>query len=285
MIHKLRARAVRGASLALVSVLLVNACAPNSNDDQVGARSPSNPGQEPPSARAGEASEELALEDVAALPESDDRLVWKARELLVADCASRLGRNYEPAPYPEGGSLTLRQYIYPPEAAVAQHGYLWADAFAETTPPPEDLDRLQDAGDCFEDAAQVLSQQDFADAQQVFYSAADEIRSEILTSNEYQERLASWMICMASQGYDFVDPGAAFASAAPDYSSAEAVAIAVADFGCQREVDLEGLRRRLRTAAVRRWLEENPGAIESLNSTRADYIEAAKSVVGTDSGP
>ena len=86
----------------------------------------------------------------------------------------------------------------------------------------------------------------------------------------------SWSVCMTAAGFDFESPEAAVASfmdltAVPDTTSAaeskqHQIDVAVADFTCQAEIDLENERLRVQFAIEQEFVDANAADLKAFSA-------------------
>ena len=64
-----------------------------------------------------------------------------------------------------------------------------------------------------------------------------------------------------------------------DESGGQGVELAVLDYQCRSQVHLEEVRSSVHGELATAWMEGNPGAVESVNSTKARLIDNATEVL------
>jgi hypothetical protein len=214
----------------------------------------------------------LSLEVYAALPIEDDRTLWVATQFLVDQCMSNDGYQYPIEPYPEGtGNLSQITDLYPDDALGAAYGYLWRDHATTNTPPVAPASQNPDPafqtalGECVATAGHDIGRERLENAINVFYTAASDMSVAVNLEPETEAANDAWVTCMHDTGYNVTSQRAAEDLASNNgttsLDSPTAVAVAVADFGCQRQVGLSEARLRARQRLVQEWLDANPSAI------------------------
>lgn len=214
----------------------------------------------------------LSLEVYAALPADADRTLWTATQSLLDECMGTAGFDYPVESYPDGsGNLAQVAELYPDDALVAVYGYAWRDHAAVPEPPVAPASESTDPAfqaaltDCSNTASDQLGREGLDTALAVFYNAAADMSVAVNLEPDVEAASQAWTSCMHDQGYDVADQRAAEDLAFNDGATAPddpaAVAVAVADFGCQRQVGLREAQLSARKRLVQEWLDDNPSAI------------------------
>ena len=220
------------------------------------------------------------------LRESSDRTVWAAREKALTSCLEGVGIRYEASAYP-GGPVSHSRLAVPNLGSVRAFGYDWATAisatksFTPTTVPdsaivPRDTCNLRVLSELGEDSVNRL--RDTID------QANQALSAKVLASPIYIDTLQRWADCMTSAGYRYQTPAMAAQAGAwmrgtGDRPAQEAIDIAVADYGCQRDVQLDQVLHDGFADGVADWVSANTATIDKYESAVRAMVAKAEAIL------
>lgn len=231
----------------------------------------------------------LRLEDLGVFGREDDRLLWDTTEKLVAECMAALGFTYIIEEYPTGGNRDLITSLYPPDDLVQKYGYDWTisgrpvppDPPNASNPDPKFHQALNDSGGCVATTFAKTKRQSYVDTLEVIDQAASDIRQRSLSDPRYLAVANKWSECMTQQGYVMSAPSdQKKLLESGDPTSPPMIKVALADYGCQRQVGLAETARDIRVELNTRWIEDNPGTIEAIKAAKLAVIATCKELIG-----
>lgn len=245
-------------------------------------------------AQASPGSGAWNLERMAALPESDDRLVWSAVQQATKDCMAEAGISYSAEPYPAGGDVADElSNDYPAQSAISEYGFDWRASLPQpptVSAPPADqsdaywaaLNGVEDDGSdgCGQRVSQQLSKKDFENVQQLYYDGMQEVAGLVALDEKMVGAGQLLRQCATDAGFTFVDEPSAYAEAIAvgdgDLRSSEAISVAIVYYSCAEKAQFLEIYKSLTKTYSERWLAESPGTIQAWNEARQAYVEACK---------
>lgn len=189
------------------------------------------------------------------------------------------GYLYPVEQYPVGSGNLATIGTYPEAALVAEHGHLWADYRTTGLPPQPPAASIDDPnfqrqlGACFHEADAAIGRPDLERALAPFYEAAAAMSVSVNLEPDVAEAIDEWVDCMLQRGYPVTNLRSAEDLAsnggASSMTSKVAMDVAVADFACQRTVELIETLINARRRLVADWIDANPMALRD----REDAID------------
>jgi hypothetical protein len=224
-----------------------------------------------------------SLDEAVAMDDASARVIFDAREQLVERCMSEQGFVYERASFiPTPVSATDP---YPSDELLGKYGYAWRAYVRPLTPeqPPPPAGFEQALNQCGPQAVDTLVLEPYFAAQNQIYNGATEVESVVASDVRNIDVNAGWSECMGILGYTYPSPdesrNAGLESPEGPESDA-AVALALADYGCRKQVGYAELRATIRRDAVEMWIEEHPGLIAALEEAEEQVVSAALKIAG-----
>ncbi len=230
--------------------------------------------------------------------DADGRLIWNARESITLECMTQLGLQYTSIPYPEGPVASddnaAWALTYPDDELVNEWGYevgfaqrASATTAAEFETPADELAQPgYDAAlnSCGQQVAASLDESRYADLATNVSVANAAISIAVDESPEMASVQRAWSDCMKSAGYSFETPMRAWERGHASLGwgerpSAPAIAIALADLACERQVRYLETRVALITSRITAWIEDNGAVLTELEAAKKSVVERARAVV------
>jgi len=220
-------------------------------------------------------------------PDSNDaqRIDWRVRERLIADCLANLGFDYTPLPLPPALEADRPEFVLPLGALTVEKasrsGYqpelISANLPVDTAVFNVDIDS-EAIEKCVAEARQEMYDGESSARHivtQMLFEATADVVAAIDASTEVALVRDAWSECMAKQGYGFGSPDDATASFPPTIAGAAVsdneIRVATADAECRASSGYDETRQALYLDRLSAWSESHAAEIgQALDVSRAE---------------